>query len=175
MKKEKQVLLFTVLFVLFLSFHYIFPQIINKAVCVIYPTKGNTASGIVTFTKVDDGIKVTADIHGLMPGDHGFHIHQYGDCSADNGTSAGGHFNPENMHHAGPTDSKRHEGDMGNITADKNGDAHLEWTDALLSFYGENSVIGRGIIIHADKDDLKSQPTGNAGGRVGCGVIGIAK
>lgn len=175
MKKEKLFFFFTVFVVLFLTSVNVFSQQINKAICVVHPTKDNTANGIVTFTKVDDGIKVVADINGLKPGDHGFHIHEYGDCSANDGTSAGVHFNPENMQHAGPMSEMRHEGDIGNITADKNGKAHLEWTDALLSFKGENSIIGRGIIIHADKDDMKTQPTGNAGGRVGCGVIGIAK
>jgi len=148
---------------------------ITKAVCVIHPTKGHNAHGIVTFTKTDDGIKVVADIKGLKPGNHGFHIHEYGDCSKMDGTSAGGHFNPDNVNHAGPMDKLRHVGDMGNIIADTNGNAHLEWTDDLLSFWGTHSIIGRGLIVHEGEDDLHTQPTGAAGSRAGCGVIGIAK
>lgn len=148
---------------------------ITKAICVVHPTKGYDAHGIVTFTKVDNGIKVVADIEGLKPGEHGFHIHEYGDCSALNATSAGGHFNPDGVKHGGRMDKVRHVGDMGNITADANGKAHFEWTDNLLSFWGPHSIIGRGLIVHAGKDDLHSQPSGNAGPRAGCGVIGIAK
>ena len=147
----------------------------TKAVCVIYPTAGNKVHGIVTFTEEKNGIKVVADIEGLKPGKHGFHIHQYGDCSSNDGMSAGGHFNPDNMPHAGPMAKMRHEGDMGNVTADSNGKVHFEWTDNLLSFEGRHSIIGRGLIVHTVFDDLKSQPVGNAGARVGCGVIGIAK
>lgn len=148
---------------------------IHKAVCVLYPTKGNNVSGTVTFEKVDGGIKVTADVTGLTPGKHGFHIHEYGDCSAADGKSAGGHFNPDNNKHGGPKDKDRHEGDMGNIDADNSGHAHLEYVDPVLSFEGRHSIIGHGIIVHQGEDDLKSQPTGNAGARVACGVIGVAK
>jgi Cu-Zn family superoxide dismutase len=147
----------------------------TKAVCVVHPTKGHDAHGIVTFTKVDGGVKVVADIEGLKPGSHGFHIHEFGDCSALDGTSAGGHFNPENVKHGGPMDKVRHVGDMGNITADANGKAHLEWTDDMLTFWGPHSIIGRGLIVHEGTDDLYSQPTGAAGPRAGCGVIGIAR
>ncbi len=148
---------------------------ITKAVAVIHPTEGNKVNGLVTFTLEGDSIKVVADIDGLAPGKHGFHIHEYGDCSASDGTSAGGHFNPTNKPHGAPTDTSRHVGDLGNIEANKDGKAHYEWTDHLISFKGPNSIIGRGIIIHAGEDDLKTQPTGNAGARVACGVIGIAK
>ena len=148
---------------------------ITKAVAVIHPTEGNKVNGLVTFTLEGDSIKVVADIDGLAPGKHGFHIHEYGDCSASDGTSAGGHFNPTNKPHGAPTDTSRHVGDLGNIEANKDGKAHYEWTDHLISFKGTNSIIGRGIIIHAGEDDLKTQPTGNAGARVACGVIGIAK
>lgn len=148
---------------------------ITKAVAVLHGTKGNDVSGTVTFLKEGGQIKVTADITGLKPGKHGFHIHQYGDCSADDGSSAGGHFNPDNIKHGAPGDSVRHVGDLGNIEADQNGNAHFEWSDDLLSFSGPHSIIGRGVIVHAGEDDLTSQPTGNAGPRVACGVIGIAK
>jgi Cu-Zn family superoxide dismutase len=148
---------------------------ITKAVAELHGTKGNDVSGIVTFTKEADGIRVVADITGLKPGKHGFHIHEYGDCTAEDGTSAGGHFNPENVQHGSPTDSIRHVGDLGNIEAGQDGKAHFEMTDALLSFSGSHSIIGRGVIVHGGEDDLTSQPSGNAGPRVACGVIGIAK
>jgi Cu-Zn family superoxide dismutase len=149
-------------------------QQVVKAVAVLHPTMGNKVTGVVTFTKTPDGVKVVADVEGLTPGMHGFHVHQYGDCSAPNADSAGGHFNPEGMPHGGPMSPERHVGDLGNITADKDGKAHLELTDKLLSFEGRDSIIGRGLIVHAMADDLVSQPAGNAGPRVACGVIGIA-
>jgi superoxide dismutase, Cu-Zn family len=145
-----------------------------KAVAVLHPTAGNKVTGVVTFTETPAGIKVVADIEGLTPGRHGFHVHQYGDCSAANADSAGGHFNPEGMPHGGPTSRERHVGDLGNVTADEDGKAHLEWTDKLLSFDGRDSIIGRGLVVHGAIDDLTSQPAGNAGPRVACGVIGIA-
>lgn len=147
----------------------------NKAICVLHPTEGNKVTGIITFTRDGDNYKVIADLQNLPEGKHGFHIHEFGDCSANDGTSAGGHFNPENVEHAARTDSVRHVGDFGNIEADAEGNAHMEFTDSHISFSGKHSIIGRGIIIHANADDLKSQPTGNAGSRLACGVIGIAK
>jgi Cu-Zn family superoxide dismutase len=135
------------------------------------PTQGNNVSGTVTFVKEANGIKVTADIEGLKPGIHGFHIHEVGDCSAPDGSSAGPHFNPMNKHHGAPTDTMRHVGDLGNLEADKDGKAHLEWLDTLITFEGTNSIIGRSVIVHEKADDFKTQPTGNAGGRLACGVI----
>ena len=148
---------------------------ITKAVATLHPTEGNAVKGQVTFTKVPGGIQVVAVVEGLTPGEHGFHIHQYGDCTALDAKSAGGHFNPENKPHGAPTDTARHVGDLGNLVADSSGTAHYEWTDTLISFTGSHSIIGRAVIVHAGADDLKSQPTGNAGARVACGVIGIAK
>lgn len=142
----------------------------SKAVAVIHPTEGNDASGTVTFTTTDDGVQVQAEIEGLEEGNHGFHIHQYGDCSASDGTSAGGHFNPADNDHAGPTDSPRHMGDMGNIEADADGNATIDYVDSTIDM---DQIIGRGLIVHGGEDDLESQPTGDAGPRMGCGVIGI--
>jgi len=147
----------------------------NKAVCVLHPTEGNNVKGVVTFTRTDTGIKIVADVEGLTEGKHGFHIHQYGDCSKPDGTSAGGHFNPEDKKHGAPTDTERHVGDLGNLDAGADGRAHYERVDNVITFSGEHSIIGRGIIVHAGEDDLTSQPTGAAGARVACGVIGIAK
>lgn len=114
-----------------------------------------------------DGVKVIADINGLSPGEYGFHIHEFGDCSAFNGKSAGGHFNPDGTPHGAQTATakNRHVGDLGNITAINSGKAHLELVDSMLAFDGAHSVIGRGVSVHADKDDLTSQPTGAAGSR----------
>lgn len=150
-------------------------ETIDKAVAVLHPTEGSTVSGVVTFVCLSDGIHVTADVAGLTPGKHGFHIHEYGDCSAQDGTSAGGHFNPFGKPHGAPTDTERHVGDLGNITADAQGKAHFEWTDKVLCMSGPHSIIGRAVIVHAGEDDLKTQPTGDAGARVACGVIGIAQ
>ncbi|SMO66568.1 superoxide dismutase family protein [Fodinibius sediminis] len=143
----------------------------SKTVAVIHPTEGNEASGTVTFTKTADGVQVQAEVTGLAEGKHGFHIHQYGDCTAADGTSAGGHFNPASNDHAGPTAESRHMGDMGNIEADADGNATIDYVDSTIDI---NQIIGRGIIIHGGEDDLESQPTGAAGPRMGCGVIGIA-
>ena len=147
----------------------------TSAVAVLSPTQGNSAYGIVTFSQVTGGVKVSAEIHGLTPGKHGFHIHEYGDCSAPDATSAGGHFSPSAMQHGAPNDQMRHEGDLGNIVADSSGVAAYEWVDAEMSFSGPKSIIGRGVIVHVGEDDLKSQPTGAAGARAACGVVGIAK
>lgn len=148
---------------------------IEKAVCVLHPTDGNEVTGIVTFIKAGDEIKVTADIKNLPGANHGIHIHEYGDCSASDASSAGGHFNPENVQHGARTDSIRHVGDLGNIQADGYGNAHLEFTDSFISFSGKHSIIGKAVIVHEKADDLKSQPTGNAGSRIACGVVGISK
>ena len=144
---------------------------ISKAVAVLHPTDGFDAKGTVYFTAVENGVQVTAEISGLSEGNKGFHIHQYGDCTAANGTSAGGHFNPEGMDHAGPTDAMRHMGDLGNITANAQGNAMIDYVDKTIHI---NMILGRGVIVHNGEDDLSSQPSGAAGPRVACGVIGVA-
>lgn len=149
-------------------------QQVSRAVCVIVPTEGNDVKGVVTFEQTPGGMHVVAELTGLSEGIHGFHIHELGDISAADGTSTGGHFNPDNEPHAGPEDAMRHAGDLGNITAMADGTARLDMTDPLLTFEGPHSIIGRGIVVHAGEDDLASQPTGNAGARVAVGVIGIA-
>jgi len=148
---------------------------VSRAVAVISPLKGSGVRGIVTFEAVGHGVRVVADLTGLAPGKHGFHIHEFGDCSSEDGSSAGGHFNPMGMPHSMPTAEKRHAGDMGNIEADAEGKAHLDYVDAVMSLGGEHAIIGHAVIVHEKEDDLKTQPTGNAGGRLACGVIGIAK
>lgn len=150
------------------------PPQVTRAVAVLHPTDGHDVHGVVTFERSGDGVTVTADVRGLAPGSHGFHVHQHGDCSAPDGASAGGHFNPTGHDHGGPGSVVRHVGDLGNIVADAEGNAHLVLTDSHLSLDGSNSIIGRGLIVHASEDDLTSQPTGAAGARVACAVIGVA-
>ena len=135
---------------------------------------GSKLSGKATLTEVDGGVKVALSVEGVAPGgDHGAHVHEKGDCSAPDGASAGGHFNPAGNEHALPTTEKRHLGDLGNLTIGKDGKGSLEITipGANLKAGAPNSFAGKSIIVHAKKDD-GGQPTGNAGGRIGCGVIG---
>lgn len=142
----------------------------TEAVSIVYPVGDSGVNGTVYFMGSENGVMVEANITGLEPGNHGFHIHQFGDCTAEDGTSAGGHFNPNENMHAGPDAEDRHMGDMGNITANEDGVATIEYTDDTIRI---DQIIGRGIIVHAGEDDLTSQPSGAAGPRLGCGVIGI--
>lgn len=148
---------------------------IEMATAVIHPTEGNNAAGTVIFTQTENGVRVQAEISGLQEDSmHGFHIHQYGDCRADDGTSAGGHFNPENMPHGGPDNMQRHVGDLGNLESGSDGTATADFVDSALQLSGVDTILGRGVVLHAGEDDLESQPTGAAGARLGCGVIGVA-
>jgi len=147
----------------------------TAAIAVLIPTQGNEVHGIVKITKVPGGVRIVADVTGLKPGEHGFHIHEFGDASSADGTAAGGHFNPAKDTHGAPTAEHRHVGDLGNLKADASGHAVLDYVDTKLSLEGAASIIGRGIVIHANPDDLTTQPTGNAGGRVAVAVIGITK
>ncbi|MEP7072498.1 MAG: superoxide dismutase family protein [Verrucomicrobiota bacterium] len=148
---------------------------ITKAIAVLHPTQGSSVGGTVTFTADGDTVKVVADLTGLTAGKHGFHIHEFGDCSDPKAASAGGHFNPANHQHGAPDATDRHAGDLGNIEADASGKAHLEMTDQMMKLSGADSIVGHAVIVHEKADDLKTQPTGDAGGRLACGVIGIAK
>jgi Cu-Zn family superoxide dismutase len=151
------------------------PAPVTKAVAVLNALGSSGVSGSVTFSKAEGGVKVSAKVSGLKPGAHGFHVHEFGDCSAADGASAGGHFNPSGEPHAGPHDAQRHAGDMGNIDAGADGVATVAYVDSHATLDGPGSILGRGVIVHANADDMKTQPTGNAGGRVACGVIGAAK
>jgi Cu-Zn family superoxide dismutase len=111
----------------------------TKAVAVIHPTEGHEVSGVVTFEQMGDSVRVHAEIEGLTEGQHGFHIHQYGDCTAPDLSSAGGHYNPANNQHAAPTDANRHMGDMGNIEADAEGNATLDYVDNTITLNGSDS------------------------------------
>jgi len=134
-------------------------------------TKGNAASGSVSFVKQGERILVNATVTGLTPGAHGFHIHEKGDCSAPDATSAGGHFNPAGHPHGHPQMGAHHAGDMTMLEADAGGNARLSVELSGVAFDGEQGIVGRGVIVHASPDDFKTQPTGNSGARVACGVI----
>uniref|UniRef100_A0A1C8FST5 Superoxide dismutase [Cu-Zn] n=1 Tax=Botryllus schlosseri TaxID=30301 RepID=A0A1C8FST5_BOTSH len=137
-------------------------------------------SGTIRFVQEGTDCVITGTVQGLTPGNHGFHIHEFGDRT-EGCTSTGGHWNPTKVDHAGPDDNPRHFGDLGNITADANGKAEVNITDKLVTLHGEYSVIGRAVVVHAGEDDLglggfpDSKTTGHAGGRVACGVIGFGK
>lgn len=148
---------------------------VTKAVAIISPFSGSSVKGQITFTETAEGIHVTGRIEGLTPGTHGFHVHEFGDLSAPDATSAGGHYNPGSDPHAAPDDSQRHVGDLGNVEADASGVANYDRIDKSLELNGARSIVGRSVVVHGNPDDLKSQPAGNAGPRVGAGVIGIAK
>jgi Cu-Zn family superoxide dismutase len=139
------------------------------------PTAGNQASGGVTFEARGDKLRVITKVSGLTQGPHGFHIHEKGDCSAPDAMSAGGHFNPTNKPHGDPALPDHHGGDMPMLTADASGNAMLEATiDTVTIGGGATDIVGRAVIVHKDPDDFKTQPTGNSGARVACGVIARA-
>ncbi|MEZ4452529.1 MAG: superoxide dismutase family protein [Nannocystaceae bacterium] len=147
------------------------------AVAEMAPLMGSGVEGTVRFTYGGEGeFRLDVDLVGLTPGLHGLHIHEFGDCSADDGTSAGGHFNPDAHMHGAADDGERHAGDLGNIDAADDGKASLSRTLDTAYFSlggGKYDVRGRAVIVHAMADDF-GQPLGNAGGRVACGVIQAA-
>jgi len=147
----------------------------QQAVAVLSPTAGQRCHGTVRFSQDGTSVKVVAELEGLNPGQkHAFHIHQFGDCSAADGMSAGGHYNPEGHKHGLPDTEERHAGDLGNVQADDQGKAHYEITVNNITINGaRNPIIGHAVIVHAKIDD-GGQPVGNAGARIACGVIGIA-
>lgn len=148
------------------------PDVPQEAVAVLSSTEGQKVRGVLLFQQQEEGVRVTGQVTGLAPGKHGFHIHEFGDLRDPEGNSAGGHYNPDGHKHGGPEDHERHAGDLGNITADARGVARV---DTLAKDLKLHYVIGRSIVVHGDEDDLKSQPTGDAGPRVALGVIGFAE
>lgn len=144
-----------------------------QAKATIEPKSGSTVTGTATFTEVaGGGVKVVVHVEKAPPGTHGLHIHEKGDCSDPEAKNAGGHFNPTGMNHAGPMEKEHHAGDLGNIEVKADGTGDLEITSSMLTVAGgPNSVVGRAVVFHEKADDYKTQPTGNAGGRLGCGVI----
>lgn len=147
-----------------------------RASAQLQPTTGNATSGTATFTQVGDKVHLVASLSGLAPGqEHGFHVHEAGDCSAPDGMSAKGHFNPYGKPHGSPVSAERHAGDMPSLEADASGNAKVDTVLDVMSVKpGPTSVVGRGLIVHANADDYKTQPTGNAGARLACGVINPA-
>lgn len=129
---------------------------------------GSQVSGSVGFSEMAGGVRVTADVKGLTPGEHGFHIHESGDCSAADATSAKGHYNPASKAHGHHTAMDHHSGDLNNLVANAQGEAKasMEIKGVTLAEIG-----GRSVVIHADPDDYKSQPAGNSGKRIACGTI----
>lgn len=135
-------------------------------------SKDESINGMVTLTETADGVSIVAHVEGAPAGVHGLHFHEFGDCSSDDFKSAGGHFNPAGVPHGGPEDAERHGGDLGNIEVSEDGHGHVELSSNIITLgEGDHSVIGKGVILHADEDDLVSQPTGAAGARLACGVI----
>jgi Cu-Zn family superoxide dismutase len=145
----------------------------QSATAVLAATKGNSVTGTVNFTQKGDVVLIEAKINGLKPnGVHGFHVHEKGNCSAPDAASAGGHFNPSASQHGGPSGTARHGGDLGNLKADAGGFAQMSIEVSGISLgTAADSIIGRAVVVHAGADDLKSQPAGNSGARVACGLI----
>ncbi|HYC62317.1 MAG TPA: superoxide dismutase family protein [Thermoanaerobaculia bacterium] len=143
-----------------------------SASATLNPTSGSTATGTVRLAQLGDGsVRVNVDLNGVPPGVHGFHIHDKGDCG-DNGNAAGGHYNPTGTSHGAPSADPHHAGDFGNVTADDNGRVRMEFTTRSVTVEaGPTTAVGHAIILHANPDDLVTQPTGNAGGRIACGVV----
>jgi superoxide dismutase, Cu-Zn family len=151
-------------------------QEVSRAIAAVHPTEGHDAWGIVEFTEAEEGIRVVATIHGLQPNQrHGIHVHEWGECNYPDAERAGGHFDPTGSPHGAPWHRERHVGDLGNIQADELGVGRYHRIDTELSFEGDRSILGRSVVIHEQEDDFRTQPTGDAGARIACGVIGIAK
>jgi len=132
---------------------------------------GSNISGVVNFVEVGSSLRIEAKVAGLTPGEHGFHVHEVGDCSAPDATSAKGHFNPAGKTHGHHDSAEHHGGDMPNLVANANGEASYRAELKDLTLSGPMGVLGRSVVVHADPDDYKSQPAGNSGKRVACGVI----
>ncbi|HZO12020.1 MAG TPA: superoxide dismutase family protein [Polyangiaceae bacterium] len=151
------------------------PPAVQRAIARIMPTEGNEAHGTVRFEQLKNGVRVHVDLTGLTPNaKHGFHIHQYGDCTSKTAESAGDHYSPSHARHGMPGVGERHAGDMGNLIANAKGEAHFEQVFDVMTVDGtDNPILGRAVIIH-EKSDKGTQPSGDAGKRIGCGVIGTA-
>lgn len=145
---------------------------VQQAIAELQPTDDGEARGTVSFNMAGDGseMRVSIELSGLSPGEHGFHIHSTPDCS-DGGKAAGGHFNPHQVDHGAPSDDSQHVGDLGNVTANEEGRVSTSVNSKQLAFTGSNNILNRAVVVHADADDLSSQPSGAAGSRISCGVI----
>ena len=136
-------------------------------------TKGNTVTGDIQFVQKGDKVLVTGDVRGLQPNtEHGFHVHEKGDCSSGDGMGTGGHFNPDGKTHGAHEHSMHHAGDLPSLKADASGIARISFESSSIALgHGTADILGRGLIVHRDADDYQTQPTGNSGPRVACGVI----
>ena len=153
---------------------------IRNAIAVLQPTDGNpNVKGTIFFATMGDHVHIWGEVSGLAPSStHGFHIHEFGDASAKDGAAAGGHYNPAGAthEHGNIGAPKNHAGDLGNITADASGTAKIDLHVHGISIaHLTNPILGRGVVVHANPDDLKTQPAGNAGPRIAVGIIGIRK
>lgn len=145
-----------------------------EAVAQIAPTQGNTVTGALALAQSPQGVHISGTIQGLKPdAEFGFHVHEKGDCSAPDGSSAGGHFNPTQAQHGNPTGPSHHAGDMPNIKSNAEGVAQVDTTEAGTSLHGDPGMdlMGKAIVVHESPDDYATQPSGNSGKRVACGVI----
>lgn len=144
-----------------------------RAVAQLQSTTGNTATGTISFTQAGDKVIVAGEVRGLKPNaEHGFHVHEKGDCSSGDGLSAGGHFNPNGKSHGQHAMGAHHAGDLPSLKADASGVARVNFVSTSVTVgSGASDIIGRGLIVHLDPDDYKTQPTGNAGPRLACAVI----
>ena len=149
------------------------PSTAHAAVVHLTGASGSLVSGTLSVVPIQGGVRVRGDIGGLAPGPHGFHVHQTGDCSAADAASAGGHFNPTAQAHGRAAATPHHAGDIDNIAADAAGIAHVDTRLHGVSLGGgaSNDIAGRAIVVHADPDDYRTQPSGNSGARIACGVI----
>lgn len=144
------------------------------ATATLAPTTGNAVTGTVRFVQSGDKVQVAGEVRGLKPNaEHGFHVHEKGDCSSGDGTSAGGHFNPSGQAHGRYDAPMHHAGDLPSLRADANGVARFNYETSMLRVggAGANDILGRGLIVHRDPDDYASQPAGNSGPRLACAMI----
>lgn len=144
-----------------------------RATAQLQPTTGNATSGSVSFVQKGNKVLVSGEIRGLKPNaEHGFHVHEKGDCSSGDGMSAGGHFNPTGAPHGSHGMGMHHTGDLPSLKADAGGIARFNFESGSLAVgSGVTNIVGKGLIVHRDPDDYKTQPTGNAGPRLACAVI----
>lgn len=148
----------------------------KKAVVTIESRSDSHLTGKGKFVEEDGKVTLKLEIEGAEPGTHAVHLHEKGDCSAPDATSAGGHWNPSHENHGKWSNTPFHHGDIGNIEVGADGKGTFTLTTDLWTIGGsaETDVLGKAIIVHAKADDFTTQPTGNAGGRVGCGVVQVA-
>jgi len=150
------------------------PEGLNEVTAEIVPKSGSEVTGQAAFFKEGDLVTLSLSLQNLPPGVHAVHIHEFGDCSAEDGSSAGGHWNPGSSDHGKWNEPPFHYGDLGNVVADEYGNGALSMTTSVWTIGTGlmDDIVGKSIVVHAGEDDFVTQPTGGAGGRIACGVIG---